>query len=116
MNHRKIFAAAAASALIGATALFAPAASAGDVAWSVSFGGPGFGITAGEPAYRGYQGGGYRAPYRPYYRPYRPHYRPIVVAPPVVYAPRPIVYAPYYRGYTPAPVYSVPRPWYGYGY
>ncbi len=117
MKHRKIFATAAASAAIGAAALLAPAASAGNVGWSVSIGGSGFGIVAGEPAYRGghHYHSRYRAPYRPYYRPhYRPYYRPVVVAPPVVYAPRPIVYAPApivypYRGYVPAP-----NPWYEY--
>ena len=117
-NRRNLLTTVVATAALGSAALFAPAASAGsDVAWSLSFGGPGFGVNVAQPAYGGYYG----APYRPYYRPvvvappvyYRPApvvYRPVVVAPrPVVVAPRPAYYAPAAvvygpRGYAPASV------------
>jgi hypothetical protein len=112
MNRTRIFTAAVGATLIGAATLFSTVASAGNnVAWSVSIGGPGFAVAAGQPAYgRGYVGPAYYgAPYRPYYRPYynpyyRPYYRPVVVAPPVVYRP---YYAPVVAPY---PVYA-PRPW-----
>lgn len=117
MNRTRIVTTAIGATLLGAAALFSSAASAGNnVAWSVSVGGPGFAVTAGQPAYgRGFVGRPYYgAPYRPYYRPY---YRPVVVAPPVVYPPYygPVVaplrypaYAPRVS-YAPAPVYV--RPW-----
>jgi hypothetical protein len=92
-----------ASSLIGTLVLglaAAPAASANNVAWSVSIGGPGYVVSAGQPAYWGP---------RPYYG-----YRPAYVAPPVYY-PAPVVYSyprPYYR-----PYYVAPRPvYYGPGY
>jgi len=105
----------AGATLLGAAALFPSAASAGgNVAWSVSVGGPGFAVTAGEPGYVG-------APYRPYYhRPhFRPYYRSVVVAPPLAYRPwygpvvSPVpyrVYAPQAVVYGPAPVVVEPRP------
>lgn len=114
MNRTRIFTAAIGTTLIGAAALFSSVASAGgNVGWSVSVGGPGFVVSAGEPAYygRGFVGPAYYgAPYRPYYRPY---YRPIVVAPPVVYSP---YYAPYpayvpYRPYYAPRVVYAPRRW-----
>ncbi len=95
-------------AILAAGALFAPAAVAGNsVAWSVSIGGPGFGIVAGQPAV----GAGYYAapPYRPYYR---PAYRPVYVAPPVVVRPAPIVYRPIVvptRRYVVTPTRYAPR-------
>ena len=116
MSHRKLFAAAVGTALIGATLLAAPVASAGNVGWSVSIGGPGYAVTAGEPFYG--------SPYRPYYRPYyQRYYQPVVVEPPVYFAP-PVVYRPYYRPYrvyAPAPAYYRPAPvvyggHHGYGY
>jgi hypothetical protein len=87
------------------------AAAGGNVGWSVSVGGPGFAITAGQPAYGpGYAGPVYvGAPYRSGFRPYL---RPVVYAPPAVYA-TPVVYAswvapavapPAYRMYAPRPV------------
>jgi hypothetical protein len=119
MNRTRILTAAAGTTLIGAAALFSSVASAGNnVAWSVSVGGPGFTVSAGEPAYgygRGFVSPAYYgAPHRPYYTPYyRPHYRPVVVAPPVVYspyyAPYP-AYAPYRPYYAPRVVYA-PRRW-----
>jgi hypothetical protein len=101
MKSTRVVPAVLGTLLVGAAAAFAPAASAGNVGWSVSVGVPGVAISAGEPVY-------YGAPYRPYYRPY---YAPVVVAPPVVYssyyAPVP-VYAPY-RYWAPRPVVYAPR-------
>ncbi len=105
----------AGTTLLGAAALSPSVASAGsNVAWSVSVGGPGFAVTAGEPGYFG-------APYRPYYRPhFRPHPRPVVIAPPVAYRPwygpavGPVsyrVYAPQPVVYGPAPVVVAPQPY-----
>jgi hypothetical protein len=115
MNRRMLSTLAVCSALLAATA-FIPAAQAGNVAWSVSVGGPGFAVSAGQP---GFYGGYYRAPYlRPIARPnYRPWYGAAIVVPPVTYV-RPRVIYPYYA---PAPVVYAPRPIvyaqpYGYGY
>jgi hypothetical protein len=107
MNGSKVLVAALGAAAVGAAAMFSPAANAGgNVAWSVSVGGPGFAVTAGQPRW-----GHYRAPYRPYYRPYyRSYYRPAPVYRPY-YAPRPVYYAPpvvYAQPYYPAPVVPVP--------
>lgn len=110
MNRTRMLVAALGTTLVGAAAMFSTAASAGgNVAWSVSVGGPGFAVTAGQPGF-------YGAPYRPYYRPYwratpvvvRPYYAPVrvVAPPPVVVAPR-VVYAQPYP-YYPAPVVPVP--------
>jgi hypothetical protein len=99
------------AALVGATALFSTAASAGgNVAWSVSIGGPGFAVSAGQP----YYGAPYRPYYKPYYTPnyyrpvpvYRPYYRPYYAPRPVVYAPPRVVVAPtpYYPSYPAVPV------------
>ena len=105
----------ASTTLLGAAALFPTAAAAGgNVAWSVSVGGPGFGVTAGQPGNAG-------APYRPYYRPhFRPYYRSVVIAPPVAWRPwyAPVVgpvpygaYAPQPVVHGPAPVVVAPRPY-----
>ena len=94
---RRLILAAALAATMAAGSAFAPAASAGNVAWSVSIGGPGYVVSAGQPGWGpGYVGAtiagcGYDC--------YGPHYRPAVPAP--VYA------APYYRA--PA-AYAVPVP------
>lgn len=122
-NRRALFSTVLGTAALGAAALFAPAASAGsDIAWSLSIGGPGYGLNVGQPAFGGYYG----APYRPYYRPvvvappvyYRPPpvvYRPVVVAPrPVYYAPAPVVYGP--RGYAARPAARYYGGYNGYGY
>ena len=93
--------AAAGTALIGAAALVSSAASAGgNVAWSVSVGGPGFAVTAGEPGYAG-------VAYRPFHRPHlRPHHRPVIVAAPVAYRPWyvPVVVPVPYRAHAPRTV------------
>lgn len=104
MNRTRILTTAVGTMLVGATALCSSVAAAGsNVAWSVSIGGPGFAVSAGQPVYgRAYYGGPYRPYYRPYYRPvvaaapvYRPWYAPVAVAAPYpVYAPAPVVYAP----------------------
>jgi hypothetical protein len=98
MNRRYLPVAALCGGLLAAAA-FVPTAQAGNVAWGVSIGLPGFGVVAGQPGYyggRGYYGG----PYRPYYRPW---YRAAVVAPPVAYVAPPVAY------YAPAPVVYAPR-------
>lgn len=101
IKRSKVLVAAVGAALVGAASLFSPAASAGgNVGWSVSIGGPGFAVSAGQPWYG--------APWRPYYRPYysrpapvyRPYYRPYYPPRPVVYAPPVVVApAPYYPSY-----------------
>jgi hypothetical protein len=101
MNRRLLCASVLGPALFAAAA-FAPAASAGNVAWNVSVGGPGFAVTAGQPGYYGGHGY-YGAPYRPYHRVW---YRPLAVPSPIVVAPAPAAY-PYYE---PAPVVYAPRP------
>lgn len=114
MIRTRVFAAAA-TALIGAAALFSSVASAGgNVAWNVSIGGPGFAVTAGEPGYVG-------APYRPHHWPhFRPYYRPVVIAPRVAFRPwygtvvspvRYRVYAPRSVAYGPPPVVVAPTPY-----
>lgn len=112
MKSTRVVPAIVATLLVGTATAFAPAASAGNVGWSVSVGVPGLAVTAGEPVY-------YGAPYRPYYRPFaRPVVvaAPVVVAPPVVYAPyrylapAPVVYRPYPR-YAPRAVVYAPHPW-----
>jgi hypothetical protein len=83
---------------LAAAAVYAPAASADRVGFSVSVGGPGYAFNVGNAGYYDYDY--WRpapvvvAPYVPYYRPYYP--RPVVVAPPVIYRPYP-VYRGYYR-------------------
>jgi len=93
-----------ASSLAGTVALglaVAPTASANNVAWSVSIGGPGYVVSAGQPAYWGP---------RPYYG-----YRPAYVAPPVYY-PAPVVYPASVVYSYPRPYYYAPRPvYYGHG-
>ena len=105
---RKILLATALVGTVGAGLAAAPAASAGNVAWSVSVGGPGYAVSAGAPAYWG-------PTYQPYYSGYRPYYvAPPVYAAPVVYAPyRPYYYAPRVV-VAPRPVYR--GPYYGYRY
>ena len=99
MSHslRRIAFITALAASLAASVAFAPGASANNVAWSVSVGGPGFAVSAGQPRYwGGYRGYGYGYGYG-YYRPW---HRPVA---PVIY--------PY--GYVaPRPVYVVPRPAY----
>ena len=120
MNRRTAIAAALSGALL-ATAVVVPSAQAGNVAWGVSVGVPGFSVSAGQPygyggyfgapyVYGGYGGGYYRPPvvavarpyHRPYYRPYVPYapyvYRPVVVAPRPVYAAPPVPYSYYGQG------------------
>ena len=106
MNNRIIPAVAFCTTLLAASSPFVPTAQAGNVAWGVSVGGPGFSVSAGQP---GYYGGRsfYGAPYYQVARPfYRPAYRVPFVAPPVAYSyyvSAPIVYAP-------RPVFHSQRP------
>lgn len=96
LSSRRIAITTALAAALAGGIAFAPAASASNVAWSVSVGGPGFSVSAAQPYWGGYRGYGYG--YR--YGYYRPWHRPVA---PVVY--------PY--GYVaPRPAYVVPRPVY----
>jgi hypothetical protein len=117
MFHRKIAAFLATMAVAGGMTLAAAPASAGNVAWSVSVGGPGFVVSAGAPAFRGGHWGygrvGYGRPFvpaaRPFFRPFYP--APIVVPAPVLF-PAPVVY--------PVPAFgprrvAVPAPVWGFG-
>jgi hypothetical protein len=93
---RRIATATAAAGALVAGLVLAPAATAGNVAWSVAIGGPGFGVSVGAPGYWGGYGHGYHGGY------YRPWVRAAIPAP---------YYAPYYA---PAPVayaYAVPVPY-----
>lgn len=93
------------AALFAGSLAFVPAASASNVAWSVSVGGPGYVVSAGQPGYwGGYRGYGVGYGY-PYYRPhYRPYYRPVA---PVVYSAPVLPYA-----YAAPSAYIAPRPVY----
>ena len=96
MKRHTLTAIAICSTLVAATAAFVPTAEAGNVAWGVSVGGPGFNVVAGQP---GWSGG--RAWFGPPLRPfapfaYRPWLRPVPrVAPisiaPIAFAPVPVV-------------------------
>ena len=127
MRLRTISTMAIGASLLAAATAFAPAAHAGNVAWSVSIGGPGFAVAAGQPGYGGAYYGGNRYYGAPYHRYYRSWYRPVAVLPPVpyvppqvvfpYYAPAPVVVAPAPRVYAPRPIawahgYAVARPGY----
>ena len=104
---RRIALIAALAATLAGGAAFAPGASANNVGWSVSVGGPGFAVSAGQPYWGGYRGYGYGYGYgyhhRPWYRPVAPVVYPYgYVAPAPVYVPRPVYYGPpvvSYNGY-----------------
>ena len=88
MNRRTICAVALCGGLLPAA--FVPAAEAGNVAWGVSVGGPGFTVVAGQP---GWNGG--RAWFGPPVRPfapvvYRPWLRPLPFVAPIAFAPAPV--------------------------
>ena len=100
MKRPLTLAAALGAAFVAAAVLSPAAAHAGNVAWSVAIGGPGFAVSAGQPGFVGAPWAG--APFRPHWR---PAFRPVVVAPPVVVSPW---YAPIALP-VPAPVF-VPRP------
>ena len=103
MVKRFAIAGLAAAAFVAAAAVATPAV-AGNVAWGVTVGGPGFAVSAGQPAYGGWSGG--------YYGP--APYASVAVAPPVVYpyaAPYVgVVARPYYARYRP---YVYARGWHG---
>jgi len=101
MNRRIAISTALCAAVLAAGAFVAPTAHAGNVAWGVSVGAPGFSVAVGQPSY---YGGHYRAPFvpvarphwRPYYRPHVPYaYRPVVVVPRPVYVAPPVPYSYY---------------------
>lgn len=107
LSSRRIALTTALAATLATGVAFTPAASANNVAWSVSIGAPGFAVSAGQPYWGGYRGYGYGYGYgyhRPWYRPVAPVIYPYgYVAPrPVYVAPRPVYY--------PAPVVN----YYGY--
>jgi hypothetical protein len=96
---------ALAVAAVGAAAFSPYPAAANNVAWSVAVGGPGFNVSAGQPAF----GPAFRPGFRPIARPFvapvavRPFaFRPVVVARPAWVA-RPVFVAP-------PPVFFAPRP------
>jgi len=106
LSSRRIAITTALAATLAGGIAFAPGASANNVAWSVSVGGPGFAVSAGQPYWGGYRGYGHG--YRHGY--YRPWHRPVA---PIVYpygyvVPRPVYVAP--PAYYPAPVVD----YYGY--
>ena len=102
MNRRIVTAVSLCSTLYVATAVCAPTANAGNVAWGVSVGGPGFQVSAGQPGFYGprvYDGAPYSVISRPFFRTYYTRYRPwsyrvAVAVPPFAYASAPIAYAP----------------------
>lgn len=101
--RRNVFTLAVAVAGLAATA--APLATANSVAWNVSVGGPGFAVSAGQPAFGPSFGPGFHPGFRPvaprvWVRPIG--FRPVVVARPTWVA-RP-VFLP------PPPVFFAPRP------
>ena len=105
MNRHIAMSTALCTGVLATGAFVVPTAHAGNVAWGVSIGGPGFSVAVGQPDYYGGRGY-YRAPlvpvarpyWRPYYRPYAPYgYRPIVVVPQPAYVgpPVPLYYGSY---------------------
>jgi hypothetical protein len=107
MNRRIAMSTALCATVLAAGAFVVPTARAGNVAWGVSIGAPGFSVAVGQPGYYGGRGY-YRAPFvpvaRPYWRPYyRPYaYRPIVVVPQPAYVAPPVTYS----YYAPGPYWS----------
>ena len=88
-------------AVAGLATLTTLPAAANNVAWSVSVGGPGFAVNAGQPAFGPAFGPGFRPGFRPFVvRPFA--FRPVVVARPAWVARPVFVAAP--------PVYFAPRP------
>ena len=92
MKRRTISTSPSGASLLAAATAFAPAAQAGNVAWSVELGGPGFAVAAGQPGYwrRLLRRARYlrSRSHRPYYRPW---YRAAVaVLPPVAYVRPPV--------------------------
>lgn len=113
---RRIARLATLAAVLAAGIALAPAASAGgNVAWSVSIGGPGYAINVGQPGYwgggYGYGGWGYGG-YRPWVRPAPIAYAAPVYAPPLSYSyvvPAAVVYPYAAPGPVIAPVYAPRR-------
>lgn len=105
--RRSVTSACLCGGLLAAVA-FTPVAHAGNVAWGVSVGGPGFSVVAGQPAF-------VQAPFRPIVRPWvRPAFwaapRAVVVTSPWMVAPAPVVLAPRRVVVAPLPVFFVNRP------
>ena len=72
------------------SAAFVPAAQAGNVAWGVSVGGPGFTVVAGQPGWNGGRAwfGPPVSPFAPVV--YRPWLRPLPFVAPIAFAPAPV--------------------------
>ena len=83
------------TALVAATAAFAPVAHADRVGFNVSIGGPGYGVAFGNGPY--WRGSHY----------YRPYWSAAYIAPPVLYSP-PVYYAPPVVYRAPRVVYRAP--------
>jgi hypothetical protein len=109
MVKRFAFAGFAAAAVVAAATLATPA-SAGNIAWGVTLGGPGFAVIAGQPGYGGWGG--------PYYRPVVPiPFAAVTVGAPVAYPyPAPYVAAVAQRYFYPRfRPYVYSRGWHGPG-
>jgi hypothetical protein len=90
MNRRKLTAIALCSTLSAVAAAFVPTAHAGNVAWGVAVGGPGFAVVAGQPGWSGGQVW-FGPPMRPFAPVvYRPWLRPAPVFAPIAIAPAPV--------------------------
>ena len=110
MNRRIALSTTLCATILAAGAFVVPTAHAGNVAWGVSIGAPGFSVAVGQPGFYGGRGY-YRAPFvpvaRPYWRPsHRPYaryaHRPIVVVPQPAYVAPPVTFS----YYTPEPYWS----------
>ena len=101
MLHRIVTAVIGVVGLSAGLALSAPASAR--TAWSVSVAGPGYVVSAGEPAYWGPR---YVAHHHYHWQ---RHYGPrVVYTAPVVVAPPRVVYRPAVVYYAPAAVYPAP--------
>ena len=90
MKRRTLIRFAVCSTLLAAAAAFVPAAFAGNVAWGVSVGGPGFTVVAGQPGWNGGRAwfGPPVSPFAPVV--YRPWLRPLPFVAPIAFAPAPV--------------------------
>jgi hypothetical protein len=116
MKRRNLTTMALCGTLLATAAAFVPTANAGNVAWGVSVGGPGFTVVAGQPGWSG--GRVWFGPpvrsfasvvYRPWLRP-APIFAPIAIAPAPVFVPwvaprRVVIVRQPVRFVAPAPVY-----------
>jgi len=89
MKRRKLTTIALCNTLLAAAA-FVPTVHAGNVAWGVSVGGPGFTVVAGQPGWNGGRAwfGPPVSPFAPVV--YRPWLRPLPFVAPIAFAPAPV--------------------------